>query len=730
MDAESRSSRDVDRDTESHGETRRDKDPPGSNLAVRRARRQQRGLEEVSPQEQSRRWSPLERTLGTLVFLGLLVAFSVLMVYNLLGCSPRPCQSPECTALLAHYRTASNASVSPCADFYSFACGRRGAGDPPGVKGDPFHTLEEENHHRLQRLLEAAGPPSPGSAAEKALSYYRSCMDTEGIEAQGTSPLSQVIQQLGGWHIAGHYSPPDFNQTLQLLMSEFDSFPFFRAYLGPGPEPPHAPVIQMLRAYLAYLTSLGTLLGGTPDRAHSQASMSLSISSQLQKELRPLEERRARGRLFQPITLAQLQKEVPIIDWLSCLRATFSPMSLEPSQPLMVHDLDYLKGAAKVIQQLQEQEEGRDALQSHMLLRLVGTLTPALDSRFQAAHRELGRRLRELDGHAPRPPAPRWKRCVQQAGTFFQPVLGALFVRDAFATHGKQPAAGLFSEVRDALLDRLQRLRWMDEKTRDEARSRVASLRVEMGGPEEMLKPESVDRDYQDVQLGPSFLQTMLSCMRSLRARNMRRVLQGSRSHRWQVPPWAVSAYYSVSDHVMIFPAGLLQPPFFHPGYPRAVNFGAAGSVMAHELLHIFYYFLLPGGCPSCNGSFVQEALWCLRRQYEGPRATPDNSSRTLLEDSADIGALTIALQAYRKHLQRHRGESPLPDLGLSPSQLFFLSFAHVMCGRPKPEDPQEPHSPPALRVRGALSNAPAFARHFNCPPGAPLNPLQRCNLW
>ncbi|XP_038627944.1 kell blood group glycoprotein [Tachyglossus aculeatus] len=749
MDAESGNSRDVDRDMESRGETQRDKDRAGSNPSLYRARRQQHGLEEASPQEQSRRWSPLGRTLGTLVFFGLLVAFSVLMVYNLLGCSPRPCQSPACTALLARYSAASNASVSPCADFYSFACGGWGAGDPPGVGYSTFRTLEEENHNRLQKLLEAAPAPSPGSAAEKALGYYRSCMDTVSIETQGIGPLSQVIQQLGGWRIAGPWRPPNLNQTLKLLMSEYGSFPFFRAYLGPSPEPPHELVIQidqpelmipsqdsqgnypqMLRAYLAYLTRLGTLLGGTPDVAGNHASMSLSISSMLQKELRSLEERRAGGRLFQPTTVAQLQKEVPIFDWLSCLRATFSPMPLEPSQTLVVHDLDYLKGAAQVIQQLQEQARGSDALQSHMLLGLVGTVSPALDSRFQEARRNLSRQLRALDARDPQPPVPRWRKCVQETGTFFEPVLGPLFARHAFGPDTSHHAAGLFSEVRDALLRRLQRLQWLDEDSRARARDTVASLRMEMGAPEEMLKLESVDQDYQDVQLGPSFLQTVLSCMRSLQARKMRRVLQGSRSHRWQVPPWAVSSYYSVSDHVVIFPAGLLQPPFFHPGYPRAVNFGAAGSIMAHELLHVFYHLLLPGGCPSCDRTFVQEALRCLRLQYEGLRATPDNSSRTLLEDSADVGALTIALQAYRRHLQLQRGETTLPDLGISPRQLFFLSFAHVMCGRPQPEDPRETHSPPPLRVRVPLSNAPAFARHFNCPPGTPLNPLQRCKLW
>ncbi|XP_006925354.2 kell blood group glycoprotein homolog [Pteropus alecto] len=189
------------------------------------------------------------------------------------------------------------------------------------------------------------------------------------------------------------------------------------------------------------------------------------------------------------------------------------------------------------------------------------------------------------------------------------------------------------------------------------------------------------------IHLGPSFLQSFLSGVRSRRARIVCSFLRPFPPHRWQVSPWGLSAYYSISDHVLVFPAGLLQPPFFHPGYPRAVNFGAAGSIMARELLHIFSQLLLPGGCPACDTHALQGALLCLEHHYAAlplPSGAPFNGSHTFLEDAADMGALAIALQAYNERLFWRRGEATLPDLDLSPQQLFFLSYAQVgSCHRP-----------------------------------------------
>nr|XP_014990605.2 kell blood group glycoprotein isoform X5 [Macaca mulatta] len=609
--------------------------------------------EERLPVEGSRPWAVARRVLTAIQVLGLLLCFSVLLFYIFQNCGPRPCETSVCLDLRDHYLASGNTSVAPCTDFFGFACGR--------VKGtyNSFQELATKNKNRLRRILEARNSWYSGSGEEKAFQFYNSCMDTRAIEAAGTGPLRQVIEELGGWRISGNWTSLNFNRTLRLLMSQYGHFPFFRAYLGPHPASPHTPVIQIdqpefdvplkqdqeqktyaqiFREYLTYLNQLGTLLGGDPNKVQEHAFRSLIITSRLFQFLRPLEQRRAQGKLFQMVTIDQLK-----------------------------------------------------------------------------------------------PARPRWMKCVEKTGTFFEPTLAALFVREAFDPSTRSAAMELFTAIRDALITRLRKLPWMNEETQNMAQDKVAQLQVEMGASEWALKPELARPEYRDIQLGPNFLQSVLSCVRSLQARIVQSFLQPCPQHRWKVSPWEVNAYYSISDHVVVFPAGLLQPPFFHPGYPRAVNFGAAGSIMAHELLHIFYQLLLPGGCPACDTHALQEALLCLKRHYAAfplPSGTSFNDSLTFLENAADVGGLAIALQAYSKRLLWHRGETVLPRLDLSPQQIFFRSYAQVMCREPSPQESYDTHSPPHLRVHGPLSSTPAFARYFRCARGTLLSPSSRCQLW
>ncbi|XP_043823327.1 kell blood group glycoprotein isoform X2 [Dromiciops gliroides] len=664
-----------------------------------------------SREEGSSRRNLLGWGLMIILLLSLILVFSVLLFYTFHTCGPRPCESPVCLELVASYLTTGNASALPCTDFFSFVCGNLMSGWTKESR-NILQVLKEKNQNRLRKILEASAPWPPDSEEEKTVRFYKACMDTDAIDASGAEPLIQVIEELGGWRISGNWTLPDFNHTLKLLMSQYGSFPFFKAYLRPQPSPPHLPVIQIdqpefqmpfrpdqknypeiLRAYLSYLQQLGTLLGGDEKVVLEHASVSISTTSKLLLAAKPLDQRKQEGKLFQETTIAQLQEMAPSIDWLSCLRAMFSPVTLSPSQPIMVHDLEYIRGMSQVIGQTPKSRN--DYLQSHMILGLVSMLIPALDSHFQNAQRNLSQKLQELTGQSPIT-IPRWKKCIEQTGNFFEPTLGAMFVQETFSHGGRDAATQLFSEIQNALSRHLKKLRWIDEGSRREAQTKLSKMKVEMGAPEEVLKPDPAKQDYQDINFGPSFLQTFLSCSRSLRERTMR---------------------------------GFLGPPYSH----SAVNFGAAGSVMAHELMHIFDQYLVPGGCPACDMPGLHGELLCLQQHYESfslPAGSTFNSSHALLENAADMGAVVIAMQAYRKWQQKHKGETILPSLGLSPYQLFYQSYGQVMCGTPNLQDAQDLHSPPILRVHGPLSNTPTFARYFNCPKGTPMNPGKHCQLW
>uniref|UniRef100_A0A803XZR4 Kell metallo-endopeptidase (Kell blood group) n=1 Tax=Meleagris gallopavo TaxID=9103 RepID=A0A803XZR4_MELGA len=474
-----------------------------------------------------------------------------------------------------------------------------------------------------------------GSAKEKAIQFYRSCMDTQRIESQGNQLLKDLINQVGGWNITGIGKAKDFNETLQILMGRYNTFPFFRVHVGPSPSDPKTNVIQIhtqnqsidgwvngwsdlllvicsyvlqvLRVYLSYLEKLGNLLGGLQDGPPHSFSLTLSFISNLQRVITPLQERRQRGMLFFRTTIRELQEKAPAIDWLSCLQAVFHPIPMNLSQPIAVHDMDYLRGMSQIIEEWHKERVPH----IYMIVCLVGNLSPALDSRFQDARQELSKIL---------------------YGKMESKVVISIFSHFSFSASS------------------------------------------------------------------------------------------------WQVAPWAVHSYYSIRHHMVVFPAGMFRSPFFHVEFPSAVNFGAIGVFMAHELLHVFYDYMRPGGCPTCNSSMLQKSIDCLVEQYES-FGFKVNGTSTLLENTADTGGLAIAYQAYKNWLKKHKQEEYLPKIGLSQDQLFYLSFAHVMNSRLSSLD-TDPHSPLPLRVYGPISNNQDFVKHFHCPRRSPMNPDSKCHIW
>ncbi|XP_047704368.1 kell blood group glycoprotein isoform X11 [Prionailurus viverrinus] len=648
----------------------------------------------------------VRRVLAAGLLFSLLLGSSVLLVYIFRSCGPRPCRTPECHDLQARYLASGNTSVAPCTDFFSFACG-----DAQGTKSS-FQALAEENKRRLRKIL----APHISQICPFSVAAPKSSISLPRLGPPMPMALSTCRTKVQKSQVPGTWA---LGRT---KLSSSTAPVWTQVPSKPKGLPPSDKSLRSISCVQIDQPEFDLPLKQEQEQ---------KIYAQLFQFLRPLEQQQAQKKLFQLVTIDQLQEMAPAIDWLSCLQATFTPMSLRPSQLLLVHDLEYLKNMSQLVEE--QLLKYRDFLQSHMILGLVGTLSPALDSKFQEARRSLIQKLRELTQRPPMPTSPRWMKCVEETGAFFEPTLAALFIHEAFSPKTQSAAMELFTAIKDTLIARLRRVPWMDEKTRKEAQDRVTQLQVKMGGPEWALKPSLAREEYNDIQLGPSYLQSFLSCVRSLRARIVQNFLQSFPQHRWQVSTWGVSAYYSISDHVVVFPAGLLQPPFFHPGYPRAVNFGAAGSIMARELLRIFSQLLLPEGCPACDTHALQGALLCLKRHYQSiplPSGLSFNGSWTLLENAADIRGLAIALQAYSRRLLGYYGETILPNLDLSPLQLFFRSYAQVMCREPSTWEPQDPHSPPMLRVHGPLSNTQAFARHFHCPRGALMNPSKRCQLW
>ncbi|XP_071414299.1 kell blood group glycoprotein isoform X2 [Pithys albifrons albifrons] len=688
------------------------------------------------------------------LILSTLLGFTLLITYIVMTCTLGSCDVQPGLALLKRLLNSRNDSVEPCEDFYNYACGSwegKHSGRTTEASLNVFDALLEENLLILKKLLESPQFGIRGSAKEKAVQFYRSCMNTRQIESQGAQPLKDLLNQVGGWSITGTEETKDFNETLQLLMGRYNTFPFFRVHVGPIPSDPKTNIIQIdhpefelplesefkeknylevLREYLSYLRKLGILLGGTQDGPPDSSSPTLAFISNLQRVVTPLEKRRERGMLFFRTTIRELQENAPAIDWLSCLQALFHPMPMNLSQPVAVHDMDYLRGMSQLIEKW---HKGR-VLHIYMIVCLVGNLSPALDSRFQDARLELYKILYGKMGSR-MIPTERWRKCLTDTSSFFEPVLGKMIVQEIFPQQSKKLAEQMFSEIQGALYDRLDQLEWMDEQTRQNAKTLVSKLQVEIGYPAHILETAKVNLEYQNLDINEdTFFLNVVACLKVLRENSYLKLLHSHPQNKWHVYPWSVHSYYSIRHHMVVFPAGMFRSPFFHMEFPSAVNFGAIGVFMAHEILHSFYGYVMPEGCPACNRSALQKSIDCLVEQYESYSFNVSGTF-TLLENTADTGGLAIAYQAYKNWLKKYKEEKDLPKIGLSHDQLFYLSFAHAMCGRQDPEKLQsslntDPHSPLPLRVCGPVSNSQDFSKHFHCSSGSPMNPDNKCRIW
>ncbi|KAM4636891.1 kell blood group glycoprotein isoform 2-T3 [Discoglossus pictus] len=628
--------------------------------------------------------------------------------------------------------TSQDSSVDPCENFFSHVCGNWQHTNSNHSK-TTFISLLYDNMAVLRRLLEDDLNGDENSIKKQVQTFYASCMDTETLNTLGSQPLLEVIQEVGGWPGPDHWSQEDFNKTLQLVMSRFHTFPFFRAFLGYTPWDSSASHIQIdhpifeiplvlqhndtrghgeeHRKYLKYMKNLGELLGG--DSSSQFIEEVYIFTSKLHEAVTPLQERIRKRRLYQRTTVQELQDLAPSVDWLTCLQETFQIFTLNSSQQIIVHDMDYLVSMSQIINQVQD----RFVLQGYMVISLIQTLSPFLDERFLEVMDHLQR------GHHQAQVVPRWERCLYETNTFFEPALSVMFVQATVSKKSERLAMEIFSHVKAVLHTLIGNLKWMDKKTQVEAQKQLQHVQIELTIPEK-YKNTSLHIENKMTLKPGRFLWNALQLLS----------VQGSGAP-WSIPPWSVYSHYSQRQNLLVFPAGILRPPIFHPHYPSAVNFGGLGFIMAHELIHSLLGYVLPILWGEMDGNV--EEIHCLQEQYEtlSVHNMTVNGSLTLLENMADVGGLYIAQQAHELWVQNHGPDLLLPDVGLTSQELFYTSYGQIMCGIQSPEDlilhlKADPHSPPELRVNGAVRNSPDFSNVFHCGARASMNPQHKCRVW
>lgn len=654
-----------------------------------------------------------------------------------------PAETPE-SPLAQSILAALDPDADPCQDFYAYACGgwMETAEIPPDKPevSRGFSAVFDRNEEVLREILEgAAADPGDDPDLARVGAFYGACMDTEAIDARGLEPLAPLLEEIAAiddtealMATAGHlqlmdvdvlfgvgvdpdYKAPDTN--LLIVAQGGLGLPDRDYYLEDEAAETRA-------AYVQHLTHMFRLLGDSEEDAATHAATVLRFETALAEVSVPRVELRDPDATYHKLDLEGLQALTPHLPWKALLEAIGYPelTSINVATPGFFQGLDGLVA-----------ETPMEDVRTYLRWWLVSEATNALGADVQAETFDFYGKT--LSGS--REDRPRWKKCVGWTDDYLGDVLARLYVERMFAGDSKGIAIEMIQRVEGSLEAGMADLAWMDDPTRERAVHKMEVILNKIGYPDEW-------RDYTGLEVTADDHFGNLMAGRAFESRYwLDQAEKPVNKALWYMTAPTVNAYYNPLANEIVFPAGIMQPPFFDHTFPKALNYGAMGLVMGHEVTHGFddqgRKFDAEGRLaewwePEVAERFEERAQ-CVRDLYSGFEVLPGvhlNGDLTAGENIADIGGIKHAFGAYRKWVADN---GPETLAGFDGEKLFFVGYAQSWCTMRTPELERmraatDPHSSPRFRVNGAVSQFPEFGEVFGCEVGSPMRPEKVCEVW
>ncbi|KAM8927932.1 membrane metallo-endopeptidase-like 1 isoform 2-T2 [Pelodytes ibericus] len=724
-------------------------------------------------------WSVLE--IGLSLVLGLMTAAAVSLLVLYTSKKENVCTTTGCVTAAGRIIQNMDPAIDPCTDFYEYACGgwlNKHVIPETSSRYSIFDILRDEMEIILKGLLEMS-EQDDRDAFKKAKTLYKSCMNESLIEQRDTSPLLEMLALMGEWPVAS----ADWNLTkgsgwsleekLALLNFRFNKRVLLDMFVWnddresskniiyidqPGLGMPSRDYYfnggnyQKIReAYLQFMITIAKMVREdknlTKDDNFVQEEMTrvMDLETDIAKATAPSEERNDVTLLYNKMTLYEFQQKFALDDfnWTSFIQGVMSSVNIDlhEDEEVVVYGIPYLNQLRPILSNY-----SAATLQNYLVWRVVADRVSSLSRRYKDARANYRKAL-----YGTTLEEARWRECVSYVNSNMENAVGAMYVKETFAGESKRMISDLINKVREAFIQTLDELQWMDSASKEKAQEKAISIKEQIGYPDYILEDQNDKLDQESAALNFSeyqYFENILEILKAGAQKSLKKLREPVDHDAWIIGAAVADAFYSPNRNQIVFPAGILQPPFFSKHQPQALNFGGIGMVIGHEITHGFddngRNFDKDGNMFDWWSNFsamhFKEQSRCMVHQYGNytwDLAGGQNVSGiiTLGENIADNGGVRQAYKAYLKWVQRHGKEPKLPGLDLTHKQLFFLNFAQVWCGSYRPEYARhsiktDVHSPFKYRVMGSLQNFEAFSEEFNCKKGTKMNPMEKCRVW
>ena len=645
-------------------------------------------------------------------------------------------------------------TVDPCGNFFQYSCG--GYLKQTTIPADEssygqFDELNDQNQLVLKAILEKAAAGGAGRTAneQKIGDYYATCMNVEAVDSTGLKPLQPLLDRIAALKskdelpefaaymdsigvntLFSFGSDQDFKDATQqiAILDQMELGLPEKGYYERKDEKS----VKLRGQYQAHVAHTFELLGETHTQAAKDAETVLRLETALAGFSLSTVERRDPTSLYHKMNLAKFDSSTPSFSFARFLRAAHTP----PVESLNVTTPAYFAGLDKVLAST-SLDDWKTYLRWATIRHLPSTVLP------QALDREsFDFYGKTLDGQPEQ--KPRWKRCVRATDDALGEALGQVYVEQRFSPKDKARTLELTHDVEAAMGRDIEQLPWMSATTKARAKEKLHAVADKIGYPDKW-------RDYSTLTVTRGdALGNALEAAAFEERREIAKIGKAVDRGEWGMSPPTVNAYYNAQMNDINFPAGILQPPFFDDSRDDAVNYGAVGAVIGHELTHGFddegRQFDGKGNLEDwwtpADGKQFTERADCVAKEYDGFIGVDDlhvNGKLTLGENIADLGGLKLAFLAYLDRAQKDgvdlekKGSAEYG--GLNPEQQFFVSFGQNWCQNNRPENLRlriqtDPHSPEEFRANGVVRNLPEFQRAFACKTGKPMAPVNRCTIW